>query len=151
MNQIITNDFLETRELGKKIAQALRGGEVFLLVGDLGAGKTTLVQGVAEYLKIKKNITSPTFVLMKIYQVKEFFTKTKKNKIKNLVHIDTYRGLDLEDLENIGALEYLGRKDSVCFVEWGAGLEKYLKRKKVEVVLIKIKNIAENIREININ
>lgn len=127
---------------GKKFAARLKGGEVILLVGDLGAGKTTFVKGVAVGFDLRKNITSPTFVIMKIYKI------SKHLKIKNLIHIDTYRGLDINDLENIGALEYFGRDDCVCFVEWGAGLEDYLRKGKIRMKKIKFNDLDENTREI---
>ena len=101
------------------------------MIGDLGAGKTTFVKGVAAGLGIARVITSPTFVIMKVYPVK------KRGTIKHLVHIDTYRGMDAPELENIGAMEYFGKKDCVCFVEWGAGLEDYLCEKGIRTVKIK--------------
>ena len=139
---MITNSEQETIDLGKDFAKTLQGGEVILLVGDLGAGKTTFVKGVALNFNIKKHITSPTFVLMKVYQI--------KNKIKELIHIDTYRGLSFSDLENIGALGYFGRNDTVCFIEWGASLEKYFKNSKIKVLKVKIKNLDKDKREIKL-
>jgi len=170
MPTIITHNFFETKQVGFDFAKKLNGGEVVLLVGDLGAGKTTFVQGVAGFFQIKKNVTSPTFVLMKIYEVKRNYLKKisplvkklgrddkgghsrdDKSGIKKIIHIDTYRGLGINDLENIGAMEFFGRKDCVCFVEWGSGLEKFLKKKKIKYFLINIKNLSENERKININ
>ncbi len=142
MNMITKNE-KGTIDFGKKFSKQLKGGEVILLIGDLGAGKTTFVRGVAQGLGYKKNVTSPTFVIMKVYKV-------KNKNVKNIVHIDTYRGLDLVDLENIGAMEYFGRNDCVSFVEWGAGLEKFLKKSKFKYFVVKIKSIDENKREIEI-
>lgn len=139
----ITKSEAATIKLGKKFAKTLKGGEVVLLIGDLGAGKTTFVKGVAQGFGIKKNITSPTFILMKVYKV----TNTKV-QVKSLIHIDTYRGLSLADLENIGALEYFGRPDAVCLIEWGAGLKKYLQSQRIKAIKIKIKNLDEKTREI---
>ena len=125
-----------------------------MLIGDLGAGKTTFVKGAALGFGIKKNITSPTFILMKSYKIKSQKVKVKSKvlgfKIKYLVHIDTYRGLSLADLKNIGALEYFGRDDAVCFVEWGEGLEKYLIKAKIKFYKIKIRNIEQNTREVEV-
>ncbi len=139
---MITKNETETIKLGKKFAQSLKGGEVVLLVGDLGAGKTTFVKGVASGLGIKQNITSPTFVLLKVYQTKKRNIKTKK-----LIHIDTYRGLEINDLHNIGAIEYFQRQDCVSFVEWGQCLEDFLDKQKIVFKKIIIKNISETQRE----
>jgi len=140
---MITKSEKETIKLGEKFAKTLEGGEVIIMIGDLGAGKTTLVKGVAKGLGITKVVNSPTFVLMKIYQI-----KVAEKKIRNLIHIDTYRGLEIADLHNIGAIEYFHRKDCVSFVEWGAGLEDYLRQNKISYQTIKIENISENERKI---
>ena len=151
---IKTHNTAETINLGQRFARGLKGGEVVLLIGDLGAGKTTFVKGVAAAFGIKRTVTSPTFVLMKVYRVKSQKSKVRtalilpRQSIKNLVHIDTYRGLSLADLENIGALEYFGRNDAICFVEWGEGLEKCLRSSKIKTLLIKIRIIDSGTREI---
>lgn len=139
---MITKNEQQTIKLGETFSKSLTGGEVVLLVGDLGAGKTTFVKGVAKSLGVKRVVNSPTFVLMKIYDV-----NNKKTLINYLVHIDTYRGLSLIDLENIGAIEYFKRADCVSFVEWGESLEDYLKHEKINFKKIVIKNISENKRE----
>lgn len=126
--KIITHTEQETIELGTKLARELRGGEVICLYGDLGAGKTTLVKGIAQGLGIKKIITSPTFILMNIYKIKDV-----RFKIKELVHIDCYRVHRPEDIENIGALEYFGRKDSVVVIEWPEKIKEILPKKKLKI------------------
>ncbi len=126
-----------------------------MLMGDLGAGKTTFVKGVAAGLGVKNTITSPTFVLMKVYKISASAKsyggqseniKIKKN-IKVLVHIDAYRGLDLNDLENIGALEYFGEHDTICLVEWGGALLDYCRKKGIRCKKILINNINQKTRE----
>lgn len=107
-----TQSNTETLNLGQKIAQELKGGEILALSGNLGSGKTVLARGLAQGLQIKKPITSPTFVLMKIYSVKNHPT------IKNLLHLDTYRLNSFKDLKDLNLTDYLGRKDSVCLIEW---------------------------------
>lgn len=147
MKQITTSE-KQTINFGKKIAKSLHGGEVILLIGDLGAGKTALVKGVAAGLGVKQTVTSPTFVLMKVYETEKVERKRETvNNIKNLVHIDTYRGLSIRDLENIGAAEYFGRNDMVCLIEWGGGLEDYLKAKKINYRKILIRSVDQNVRE----
>ena len=167
---MITSSEKQTIAFGQEFAKKLNGGEVVLLIGDLGAGKTTFVKGVAKAFGVKQMITSPTFVLMKVYSVitnvpvfahvvgrattgrriGTNISNNKRNKINFLVHIDTYRGLDINDLETIGALEYFGREDAICFVEWGKGLENYLKEKGVHYYMIRIDHLDENKRQITI-
>ena len=67
MFEIITNDFNETIELGYKIGSLLQSGDVLLLAGDLGAGKTTFTKGIGKALGIKRTINSPTFTIVKEY------------------------------------------------------------------------------------
>ena len=163
--QFLTKSDKETMKIGAKFAKTLRGGEVVLLVGDLGAGKTTFVKGVAAALGVKKVVNSPTFVIMKIYKTSEPLRPAYRMgrqahgdrfAVKNLVHIDAYRGIDLGELANIGALEYFGKPDSVCFVEWGKFLGEYFEKgdreagEGVRVVEVVFKNISENERLIEI-
>jgi tRNA threonylcarbamoyladenosine biosynthesis protein TsaE len=108
---ITTKSEKKTFELGKKLGEKLRGGEVIALRGELGAGKTVFTRGVARGLGIKENITSPTFVIMKIYEVNH-------EHIKKLCHIDTYRVSGGEDLENIGALDHIRSPECATVIEW---------------------------------
>jgi tRNA threonylcarbamoyladenosine biosynthesis protein TsaE len=94
-------------------AQSLRGGEVIGLVGDLGSGKTTFVQHVAEALGVKDAVRSPTFVLMNIYDL----PKNRVN-ITSLCHVDAYRFEKEKELSDIGFEEYAGQPGIVTFVEW---------------------------------
>jgi tRNA threonylcarbamoyladenosine biosynthesis protein TsaE len=109
------------------------------LSGDLGAGKTVFNRGFAAGLGIKRNINSPTFVLMKVYPVKKHPT------IKHFCHIDAYRLKSARDLEAIGAQDYIGKKDSICFIEWPEKIIKVLPKK---IVVVKIQHL-ESGREIN--
>ena len=81
----------ETIEYGRSLGTKLTGGEIICLTGDLGAGKTHLTKGIALALDIDEPVTSPSFVLVKIY----------KGRL-NLVHIDFYRLSSMDDLETIG-------------------------------------------------
>jgi len=127
----------ETLALAKKVADSLKGGEVIALSGDLGAGKTTFAKGLARALKIKKPVTSPTFVLMKIYPT--------KGKIKKLVHIDCYRLTGPQDIEAIGAPEYFNQSDTITVIEWPEKVKAALPKKTI-VIKFKIeKNINKRI------
>lgn len=126
---IITKTTEETTEFGKNLSAQLKGGDILLLEGELGAGKTTLVKGLAAGLGISYEITSPTFTLMNIYPV-------NSDKIKTLVHIDTYRLKDEEELTEIGVEDYLGKPDALCIIEWPEKIAGLLKNKKTTVVTI---------------
>ena len=97
----------ETRDLGRRLAQAAKPGEVYALSGDLGVGKTVFAKGFAEGLGIREAVTSPTFTILQIYE---------KGRLP-LCHMDTYRLEDEEELEAIGGEEYLG-SPWVTLIEW---------------------------------
>ncbi|MBI5733623.1 MAG: tRNA (adenosine(37)-N6)-threonylcarbamoyltransferase complex ATPase subunit type 1 TsaE [Candidatus Kerfeldbacteria bacterium] len=124
MPTYLTKTAEQTEDLGKKLSHLIKGGEVLALSGDLGSGKTTFVKGLAKGLGIKHPITSPTFVLMKIYPV------TKHQTIKQLVHVDCYRlpagrhGVPGIELSKIGLDDYLNKFDSVVVIEWAEKIKK---------------------------
>ncbi|MGI6498444.1 MAG: tRNA (adenosine(37)-N6)-threonylcarbamoyltransferase complex ATPase subunit type 1 TsaE [Oscillospiraceae bacterium] len=97
----------ETRALGRRIARLLGPGQVVALFGDLGAGKTALVKGLAEGLGITEPVTSPTFTVVNEYHSGRL----------PLFHFDLYRLGSEEELFDIGWEDYLGR-GGVCAVEW---------------------------------
>ncbi|MCK5511021.1 tRNA (adenosine(37)-N6)-threonylcarbamoyltransferase complex ATPase subunit type 1 TsaE [Candidatus Parcubacteria bacterium] len=139
MNKIITNSEQETFNWAKNFARCLKGGEIIGLVGDLGAGKTVFAKGLADGLGVKNTVTSPTFVIMKIYNI-----KNQKSKIKNLVHVDAYRLKSEKDIIAIGADEYFERKDTITIIEWPENIKKCLPKK---TIYIKFK-IQKNTRTI---
>ena len=108
--QIMTRSSKETEKAGWALARLLQGGEVILLRGNLGAGKTTFVKGLAEGLGVRANITSPTFVLMKVYE-------TKKGAVRQFVHVDCYR-IPGTELTQIGLGDYFNQPDTVTAIEW---------------------------------
>ena len=125
----------ETREIGHKLADLLPNGSIVLLKGDLGAGKTTLVRGVAETLHINVKITSPTFNIMKLYLKGD----------KPLVHIDAYR-LE-ENSADIGLDEFIGIERGLTFIEWPDYIKDMIPEERVTIT---IKNIGDDNREITI-
>ena len=136
-----TQNEIETKQIGKDIASKLNGGEIITLEGDLGAGKTAFVKGLAEGLGIKKEVTSPTFTLMNVYEL-----TANSPKLKALVHIDTYRLKNEQELINIGVEDYLGSTGTITVIEWPEKIEGLLRgKKKVE---IKIEHVAETKRRI---
>jgi tRNA threonylcarbamoyladenosine biosynthesis protein TsaE len=115
----------DTREWGERLGRLLRAGDLVVLTGDLGAGKTTLTQGLAEGVGVRGPITSPTFVIARVHP--------SVVGGPALVHVDAYRlgGLaELDDLDLDTSLE-----DSVTVVEWGHGLAEDLAEDRLEVTL----------------
>jgi len=106
MFEIQSNSIEETLQLGRRVAEGLKGGEVIALTGELGAGKTVFVKGLAKGLGIEETITSPTFVLARTYQGRLL-----------LHHIDLYRLETCNDLDSIGIDDYLGG-GGVIAIEW---------------------------------
>ena len=131
--QTISNSAQETIELGQKIAELAKAGSVFCLTGDLGAGKTTLVRGIAQALKIKSVVQSPTFNIMKIY-----FDGTKP-----LIHIDAYRLADINT--DIGLDEYIGYETGITVIEWPIYIQYLIPENANE---INITNLGDNVRKI---
>jgi len=98
----------ETKKLGRALGTVLGDGDVVLLDGDLGAGKTTLVTEIAETLGVdRRDVSSPTFSLMNVYRGKKL----------TLQHFDLYRLTSSEELDDIGFYEYVGAP-GVTFIEW---------------------------------
>lgn len=139
MKRIITQSEEETFNFASNFAKNLVGGEIICLNGDLGAGKTTFTKGIAHGLNIKKNITSPTFVFMKVYDL-------RKDKIKKMVHIDAYRIQSENDIEAIGAPEYFTRPDTITIIEWADNIKNLL---PASAQFIKLTSLDQNTREIN--
>jgi tRNA threonylcarbamoyladenosine biosynthesis protein TsaE len=102
---------------------SLKGKEalVISLEGNLGAGKTEFMKGIGEALKIKHDVFSPTFLIMK-----KFLLKRKGILFKNLWHIDCYRLKNVREIENLGFQDLLKEKENIIFVEWGNKIKKIL-------------------------
>jgi tRNA threonylcarbamoyladenosine biosynthesis protein TsaE len=115
----------QTQDFGRRLGALLRGGDVLVLTGDLGAGKTTLTQAVAEGLGVRGPITSPTFVIARVHP--------SLVGGPELVHVDAYRlgsALELDDLDLDADLDA-----SVTVVEWGAGLAEQLSDTRLELTI----------------
>lgn len=109
---VITHSAASTRRLGQRLGRRLRGGDVVLLSGDLGAGKTTFVQGIAAGLGVDGPVGSPTFTL-----INEYAARAADGEALTLCHIDLYR-LAGGGVETLGLDDYLGAPDTVAVVEW---------------------------------
>lgn len=141
MKKYLTNSSLETKNLGEKIGKSLIIGDVVLLYGDLGAGKTTFVQGLAQGLKIPDRILSPTFVLHRAHKVSD-------GEIKTLNHIDLYRIETHTEIESLGLEEVVNEDDSITVIEWADRLSDFKQKKGYKVWF---KHLGKDKREIVIN
>ncbi len=113
----------DTHALGRALAELLRPGDLVVLVGPLGAGKTALTQGIGAGLGVREPVTSPTFVIARVHRTERV----------PLVHVDAYRlgsGADVDDLDLDVTVA-----DSVTVVEWGQGLVEQLAEEHLEVRL----------------
>ena len=122
---ITTRSAAETKKIASKLAKEIAArtsdhARVIALSGNLGAGKTTFVQGFARALGITDRIQSPTFVLMKIYSL------TRRKYIKHLVHIDAYRIESLREVEHLRLRELFNDKDALILIEWADRIKKIL-------------------------
>ena len=131
----VSNSAEETMELGKKLALSASNGSVFCFTGDMGAGKTTLVRGIARGLNIKSVVQSPTFNIMTIYF----------DGIKPLIHIDAYRLADVNT--DIGLDEYIGYETGLPVIEWPDFIKELIPETAITVNII---NLGENQRKITI-
>lgn len=132
--KISTKSAKETQKLGKNLAKKLQGGEIIGLSGNLGAGKTVFCKGVAQGLGIKQNITSPTFVLWRVYKV------SKDRNIKYFCHLDLYRLQKPKEILALGIEEYWQRDDTVFLIEWVEKIKQYLPNKQSCIVKFEIGN-----------
>jgi tRNA threonylcarbamoyladenosine biosynthesis protein TsaE len=126
----------ETVALGRRLAQELAPPKLVVLTGDLGAGKTTLIKGIAEGFGAAKqeDVTSPTFTLIHEYRGKD----------ATVFHIDLYRVDTPRELETLG-LDDLKDERSVLLMEWGGKFPRFQKERDVE---IRIERVSENERRI---
>ena len=105
--KIETNSARETFELGKRLGEQARAGQIYTLVGDLGVGKTVFTQGMARGLGITEAVSSPTFTIVQEYQ---------EGRLP-FYHFDVYRIGDIEEMEEIGYDDYFSG-EGVCMIEW---------------------------------
>lgn len=131
MKQTIhTHSFTETQSLGTKFIQELAGSNILALHGDLGSGKTTFVQGIAQALGITRRIISPTFIIMRTYDIEKTENTTK---FKRLYHIDLYRIETEHDVEGLGILEIMQNPENLVIIEWPEKIENLLPEARKDV------------------
>ena len=112
------------RDLGRELASHLRPGDLVILAGPLGAGKTTLVQGIGEGLRVRGPVTSPTFVIARVHP-------PASGSGPSLVHADAYRLHSIAEVDDLDLDADLDR--SVTVVEWGEGLAEGLAEDRLDI------------------
>ncbi len=120
-----TEDEAETIAVAERLAPLLRPGDLLLLRGDLGAGKTTFTRGLARGVGSSALVSSPTFTLIHEYDGGRL----------PLVHVDAYRLTNAADAESTGLAEYLQRGESVAIIEWPERIEAMLSSDRMEIEL----------------
>ena len=136
--EITTHSAEETIAFGRTLTRLLAPPKLVLLRGDLGAGKTTLIKGIASAFEAasEENVTSPTFTLVHEY----------RGPLASLYHIDLYRVDTPRQLETLG-IEDLIAEDSVLLIEWGEKFPRFVRDRDVEITL---ERIGENERKIQV-
>lgn len=124
----ITHSKEQTMELAEKLVSLLPNGITLTFTGDLGAGKTTFVRGLAKGLNIKEVVQSPTFNIMKIYLKGD----------RPLIHIDAYRLADINS--DIGLDEYIGYETGITVIEWPIYIENLIPDYSIQVEITNLGN-----------
>jgi tRNA threonylcarbamoyladenosine biosynthesis protein TsaE len=136
--EITTHSAEETVAFGRTLTRVLAPPKLVLLRGDLGAGKTTLIKGIASAFEAasEENVTSPTFTLVHEY----------RGPLANLYHIDLYRVDTPRQLETLGIEDFIA-EDSVLLIEWGEKFPRFVRDRDVEITL---ERVGENDRKIQV-
>ncbi len=133
--ELITASPEETQEFGRRLGELAQAGDVFLMTGDLGSGKTCLTQGIARGLGVKEHALSPTFVIMR-----------EMHGRLPLYHVDLYRLDRLEETEDLGLDDYF-YGDGVSVVEWA---EKAMGLMPPERILVQIDYVSDTERKMKL-
>lgn len=157
---IITNSFQETQKIGAEFAKKLdsvsapiESGSVLVLYGDLGSGKTTFIQGLAKGLGIQKKIISPTFIIMRSYQINldsQLFMSQLDPSLCGTTpnffyHVDLYRIKDEKEIKDLGLTEIMNDTQNIVAIEWPEKIKDLLPRKRLDIFF---EYVDENKRKI---
>ena len=123
---IETNSEKETFELGKKIGENAKAGQIYTLTGDLGVGKTVFTQGLAAGLGITEPVNSPTFTILQVYEEGRM----------PFYHFDVYRIGDITEMDEIGYEDYI-YGEGVSLIEWANLIEEILPKERIEIQIEK--------------
>ena len=145
MKKYISKSEEQTLFFAENFAEKLKGGDVVALTGNLGSGKTIFTKGIAKALNIKEQILSPTFNIIKIYNIPRAINK--KTNAEYLCHIDAYRLKSSKDLINLGIDETLSSKKTITIIEWADKVKNILPKNNI-IIKFKATN-KKNERIIN--
>lgn len=120
MHIVCENEY-KTKEFASKLAENLKIGDIIVLSGELGAGKTKFVEGILTHFNLENEISSPTFTIVNEY---------KNDKI-SIYHFDLYRLGDIYEFENIGGEEYFSK--GICLFEWGELIEDVIPNEYIKI------------------
>ena len=134
----------ETRNIAKKFAEKLKVGDIIVLSGDLGTGKTKFTQGILSFFDLEDEISSPTFTIVNEYNAKDG---------TNIYHFDVYRLSDSDEFLAIGGEEYFEK--GICIIEWGEMIEDVLPANYTKIIferneeslderILRIENFGDN-------
>lgn len=135
----IVNNVEETLNIGEQIGNLCNAGDIICIIGDLGVGKTHLSKGIAKGLGIKEHITSPTFTIVNEYD---------SGRLK-LYHFDVYRVNDPDEIYELGFDEYIF-DNALSIIEWADYIESLIPKEHVRIVLSKLNDLGEDVRNIEI-
>lgn len=121
MNKFVSKSENDTIEFANHMAEFLKNGDIIVLSGDLGSGKTKFTQGILKHFGLEKEISSPTFTIVNEYH---------KDDI-NIYHFDVYRLSDSDEFYAIGGDEYLN--NGICIIEWGEIIEDILPKDYIKI------------------
>ena len=127
--EVICNSFEETKKFASRLSKKFQNGQVIALNGDLGSGKTTFSQGIAEGLGIEQHVGSPTFKLVSEYVGEDL----------KLYHVDCYRLNNADEFLNLGGENLLLPDNGITLIEWANIIQELLPEDVIEVVFSRIK------------
>ena len=125
MNKYITRSEKDTINFAKNFAKDLKSGDIIVLSGELGSGKTKFVQGILEYFGLENEISSPTFTIVNEYNSEKM----------NIYHFDVYRLEDSDEFYAMGGDEYFS--NGICLIEWGEMIEDILPKPYTKITFKK--------------
>lgn len=138
MDKYITRSEKDTINFAKNFAKDLKSGDIIVLSGELGSGKTKFVQGILEYFGLENEISSPTFTIVNEYNSEKM----------NIYHFDVYRLEDSDEFYAMGGDEYFS--NGICLIEWGEMIEDILPKPYTKITFKK-SNDDLDYRELNID